>query len=85
MQGYLRNPLADPGLFGVAPGAALGAVASFWFGYSASPILLPLFALIAAGLDGRGRIDLAVSDAGRPRAPVAERRAAQRRHQRTTA
>ncbi len=30
MQGYLRNPLADPGLFGIAPGAALGAVASFW-------------------------------------------------------
>ena len=28
MQGYLRNPLADPGLFGIAPGAALGAVAS---------------------------------------------------------
>src|SRR5688500_17243846 len=27
MQGYLRNPLADPGLFGIAPGAALGAVA----------------------------------------------------------
>ena len=35
MQGYLRNPLADPGLFGIAPGAALGAVASFWFGYAA--------------------------------------------------
>ncbi|MEP1607241.1 MAG: iron chelate uptake ABC transporter family permease subunit, partial [Marinomonas sp.] len=29
MQGYLRNPLADPGLFGIAPMAALGAVASF--------------------------------------------------------
>jgi iron complex transport system permease protein len=49
MQGYLRNPLADPGLFGVAPMAALGAVASFWFGYSASAWLLPLFALIGAG------------------------------------
>ena len=49
MQGYLRNPLADPGLFGIAPGAALGAVASFWFGYSASAWLLPLFALIGAG------------------------------------
>ncbi|MBD3774865.1 MAG: iron ABC transporter permease [Rhodobacteraceae bacterium] len=48
MQGYLRNPLADPGLFGIAPGAALGAVASFWFGYAASPILLPLFALAGA-------------------------------------
>lgn len=49
MQGYLRNPLADPGLFGVAPGAALGAVASFWFGYAASAWLLPLFALAGAG------------------------------------
>jgi iron complex transport system permease protein len=49
MQGYLRNPLADPGLFGIAPMAALGAVASFWFGYSASAWLLPLFALTGAG------------------------------------
>ncbi len=48
MQGYLRNPLADPGLFGVAPGAALGAAASLWFGYAASAWLLPLFALIGA-------------------------------------
>jgi iron complex transport system permease protein len=49
MQGYLRNPLADPGLFGIAPGAALGAVASFWFGFAASAWLLPLFALAGAG------------------------------------
>jgi iron complex transport system permease protein len=49
MQGYLRNPLADPGLFGIAPGAALGAVASFWFGYAASAWLLPMFALAGAG------------------------------------
>ncbi|MEB3414613.1 iron ABC transporter permease [Alteriqipengyuania sp. WL0013] len=49
MQGYLRNPLADPGLFGIAPGAALGAVASFWFGYAASGWLLPIFALAGAG------------------------------------
>jgi iron complex transport system permease protein len=45
MQGFLRNPLADPGLFGIAPGAALGAVLSFWMGYAASPWLLPTFAL----------------------------------------
>jgi iron complex transport system permease protein len=49
MQGYLRNPLADPGLFGVAPGAALGAVASLWFGYAASAYFLPAFALAGAG------------------------------------
>jgi iron complex transport system permease protein len=47
MQGYLRNPLADPGLFGIAPGAALGAVASLWLGM-ASAWLLPLFALAGA-------------------------------------
>lgn len=49
MQGYLRNPLADPGLFGIAPGAALGAVAALWFGYTVSPYLLPAFALVGAG------------------------------------
>ncbi len=48
MQGYLRNPLADPGLFGIAPGAALGAVLSFWTGYSAAPWTLPLFSLAGA-------------------------------------
>lgn len=50
MQGYLRNPLADPGLFGIAPGAALGAVLSFWTGWAATAWTLPLFALIGAGL-----------------------------------
>ena len=48
MQGYLRNPLADPGLFGIAPGAALGAVLSLWLG-AASVWALPLFALVGAG------------------------------------
>jgi iron complex transport system permease protein len=61
MQGYLRNPLADPGLFGIAPGAALGAVASLWFGYAASPILLPLFALSGAA----GAMALLAAIAGR--------------------
>ena len=48
MQGYLRNPLADPGLFGIAPGAALGAVLSFWTGWAAQPYALPAFALAGA-------------------------------------
>lgn len=48
MQGYLRNPLADPGLFGVSSGAALGAVISLYFGYAAQAWLLPLFALAGA-------------------------------------
>lgn len=49
MQGYLRNPLADPGLFGIAPSAALGAVLALWLGLATSPWALPLFALIGAG------------------------------------
>lgn len=50
MQGYLRNPLADPGLFGVSGSAALGAVSSLYFGYAASALLLPLFALAGAAI-----------------------------------
>ena len=61
MQGYLRNPLADPGLFGIAPGAALGAVVALWFGYTASAWLLPAFALIGAG----GAMALLAAIAGR--------------------
>ncbi|VXC31236.1 FecCD family ABC transporter permease [Sphingomonas sp. 8AM] len=48
MQGYLRNPLADPGLFGVSSGAAFGAVCSLYFGYAAQTWLLPGFALAGA-------------------------------------
>ncbi len=50
MQGYLRNPLADPGLFGIAPMAALGAVASLWLGVSGSQWTLPVMALAGAAL-----------------------------------
>jgi iron complex transport system permease protein len=50
MQGYLRNPLADPGLFGVSSSAALGAVISLFFGFAVSAWLLPLFALAGAAL-----------------------------------
>jgi len=45
MQGYLRNPLADPGLFGISACAALGAVASLFLGFAGGWWLLPLFAL----------------------------------------
>jgi iron complex transport system permease protein len=45
MQGYLRNPLADPGLFGISSGAALGATLSLFFGLTSSPFILPAFAL----------------------------------------
>ncbi len=50
MQGYLRNPLADPGLFGVSSGAAFGAVLALYFGYAAQMWLLPGFALTGAGI-----------------------------------
>ncbi|WP_341208879.1 iron ABC transporter permease [uncultured Sphingomonas sp.] len=50
MQGYLRNPLADPGLFGVSSGAAFGAVCSLYFGYAAQTWLLPGFALTGAAV-----------------------------------
>ena len=53
MQGYLRNPLADPGLFGIAPGAALGAVIALYLGAVGAgvlpPLALPAFALAGAG------------------------------------
>lgn len=49
MQGYLRNPLADPGLFGIAPGAAFGAVMALFLGLASVPGLLPAFALAGAG------------------------------------
>lgn len=48
MQGYLRNPLADPGLFGIAPAAALGAVLSFYTGFAVQPYALLAFALAGA-------------------------------------
>lgn len=49
MQGYLRNPLADPGVLGVSSAAALGAVvAIYWQLATAHPIALPLLAIAAA-------------------------------------
>jgi iron complex transport system permease protein len=52
MQGYLRNPLADPGLFGIGPGAALGAVFSLWL--AACGLALPLWGLPVFALAGAG-------------------------------
>jgi iron complex transport system permease protein len=49
LQGYTRNPLADPGLLGVSAMAALGAVLSLYFGLAvASPWLLPAAAVVGA-------------------------------------
>ena len=49
MQGYLRNPLAEPGLLGVSGAAALGAVITLQTGLAVLvPGLLPFAALAAA-------------------------------------
>lgn len=46
LQGYLRNPLAEPSVLGASPAAALGAVIALYFGYAAAvPWLLPAFAI----------------------------------------
>ena len=56
LQGYLRNPLAEPSLIGVSGGAALGAVLAIHLGLSQSIAL----ALPAGGLAGAGVAMLAV-------------------------
>jgi len=49
LQGYLRNPLAEPGLIGVSGSAAFGAVLAFYTGLAAAaPLALPLMALAGA-------------------------------------
>src|SRR5262245_911767 len=51
LQGYLRNPLAEPSLVGVSGGAALGAVLTIHLGLSAALALaLPLGALLGAAV-----------------------------------
>ncbi|WP_411839113.1 FecCD family ABC transporter permease [Paracoccus sp. ME4] len=51
MQGYLRNPLAEPGLIGTSGTAALGAVLAIQTGLAAAvPLALPLSALAGATL-----------------------------------
>ncbi|MDF1748699.1 MAG: iron ABC transporter permease [Alphaproteobacteria bacterium] len=48
LQGWLRNPLAEPGLIGASAAAALGAVIAFYFGLGS----LSQFALPAGGVIG---------------------------------
>lgn len=51
LQGYTRNPLADPSVLGISPTAAVGAVIVLYYGLSAaSPWMLPLGAMIGAGV-----------------------------------
>jgi iron complex transport system permease protein len=45
LQGYLRNPLAEPSVLGTSNAAALGGVAAIYFGLAdIHPIVLPLLA-----------------------------------------
>jgi iron complex transport system permease protein len=49
LQGYLRNPLAEPGLIGVSGSAALGAVLALYTGLAAAfPLALPIMGLAGA-------------------------------------
>jgi len=49
LQGYLRNPLADPSILGTSNAAALGAVIALYFGFAqAHPLALPAFAIAGA-------------------------------------
>ncbi len=51
MQGLFRNPLAEPSLTGVGPGAVLGAVVVFVTGWgTTSVVALPLAAIVSAML-----------------------------------
>lgn len=51
MQGFLRNPLAEPGVLGVTGGAAFGAVLAFYTGFSSAfALALPLGGIVGAFL-----------------------------------
>jgi iron complex transport system permease protein len=50
LQGFLRNPLAEPALIGASPAASFGAALAFYFGFAgASPLVLPLAGMAGAG------------------------------------
>lgn len=49
LQGYLRNPLADPGVLGISATAALGAVLAIYFGMGGG-WGLPALAMLGAGI-----------------------------------
>lgn len=66
LQGYLRNPLADPAVVGISASAALGAVLAIFFGFALSPVTLFGFAMMGAGL---GLIAL-IAIAGRSGGPL---------------
>lgn len=50
LQGYLRNPLADPTVIGVSSSAALGGVTAIFFGLTVYPFGLFACAMLGAGM-----------------------------------
>jgi len=49
LQGFTRNPLAEPALLGVSSGAALGAIIAIYFGFAAvSALTAPVMGMIGA-------------------------------------
>jgi iron complex transport system permease protein len=65
LQGFLRNPLVDPGVIGITSAASLGAVLALYTGISLLfPLALPLMGIAGAvacvlllqGLAGRGGV-----------------------------
>ena len=67
LQGYLRNPLAEPGVIGVSGGAALSAVIAIHLGLaSIVPAALPIAGLLGAALSTFAVVALA----GRGSGPV---------------
>lgn len=67
LQGYLRNPLAEPSVLGASNSAALGAVAALYFGLAEwHVVMLPLMS-IAAGL---GALLLLFTLAGNSESPL---------------
>jgi iron complex transport system permease protein len=64
LQGYLRNPLAEPGLLGISGGAALGAVTAIHSGIAGRIALaLPLAGLTGAAVAAVAIVALAGANA----------------------
>jgi iron complex transport system permease protein len=67
LQGYLRNPLAEPSVLGASNASALGAVIALYFGLSEwHPVMLPLLAIVTGLLS----IALLFALAGKSESPL---------------
>ena len=66
LQGWLLNPLAEPGLIGVSGGAAFGAVLAFYFGLAAQLEFAVPLAGIAGGFVAVTLVYLLAGNQGSP-------------------